>query len=56
MIKDPMYYADVFMDAGADLVTFHYEAVEEKDIKVLSDKIHARNKKAGISIKPDTPV
>ena len=56
MIKDPMYYADVFMDAGADLVTFHYEAVEEKDIKVLADKIHARNKKAGISIKPDTPV
>ena len=44
------------MDAGADLVTFHYEAVEEKDIKVLADKIHARNKKAGISIKPDTPV
>ena len=28
MISDPMKYAPVFIKAGADLYTFHYEAVE----------------------------
>lgn len=56
MVSDPDHYADVFMDAGADLVTFHYEAVKEENIKRIADKIHARNKKAGISIKPHTDV
>lgn len=56
MVSDPDHYADVFMDAGADLVTFHYEAVKEEEIRKIADKIHMRNKKAGLSIKPHTPV
>lgn len=56
MVQDPDYYADVFMDAGADLVTFHYEAVKEEDILKIRDKIHAKGKKAGLSVKPDTPL
>lgn len=56
MVNDPNYYADVFMDAGAELVTFHYEAVKEEDIKKIADKIHFRGLKAGLSIKPKTPV
>lgn len=56
MVSDPDYYADVFMDAGADLVTFHYEAVKENQICTIAEKIHARRKKAGLSIKPGTDV
>lgn len=56
MVNDPSYYADVFMKAGADLITFHYEAVKEEEIRPLAEKIHGQGKKAGISIKPGTPV
>ncbi|MDD6675848.1 MAG: ribulose-phosphate 3-epimerase, partial [Lactimicrobium massiliense] len=27
MVTDPAFFADVFLKAGADLVTFHYEAM-----------------------------
>lgn len=56
MVKDPDYYSDVFINAGAELVTFHYEAVEENNIKEIVDKIHSKGCKAGLSIKPKTPV
>lgn len=56
MVQDPEYYADVFIKAGADLVTFHYEAVNEEKIRTIAQKIHDQGKKAGISIKPGTPV
>ena len=57
MVSDPVFYADVFMKAGADLVTFHYEAMDSKEkMKALADHIHASGKKAGISIKPGTDV
>jgi ribulose-phosphate 3-epimerase len=57
MVTDPFYFADVFMDAGADQITYHYEAVNgTADMKKLAEHIHARGKKAGISIKPKTDV
>lgn len=56
MVKDPIYYSDVFMDAGAQLITFHYEAIKEDEIIPLIEKIHHRGVQVGISIKPDTPV
>ena len=56
MVTDPSFFADVFMKAGADQITFHYEAVEEDKIPELIDKIHAGGCKAGISIKPKTEV
>lgn len=56
MVKNPDYYSEVFINAGAELVTFHYEAVEENKIKEIADKIHSKGCKAGLSIKPKTPV
>ena len=57
MISDPKKYAPVFIHAGADLYTFHIEAVESlADAKALIDEIHALGCKAGISIKPKTSV
>lgn len=54
MIKDPIRYVDQFCDAGADIVNVHYEACD--DLQAVVDKIHSRGKKAGITIKPATPV
>ena len=53
MISEPEKYAKRFADAGADIITFHYEAVEDPT-KLLSD-IRSWGKKAAISIKPATP-
>jgi ribulose-phosphate 3-epimerase len=57
MISDPLKYAPVFIKAGADIYTFHYEAVDNVEkIRGLIGEIHALGCKAGISIKPKTPV
>ena len=56
MIVEPVRYAEQFCDAGADLVTVHVEADTEENIHGAIDKIHARGKKAGIVLKPKTPV
>jgi len=57
MIENPLHFAKRFLDAGADILTFHYEAVNnEEEIKEIIDIIHKNNKKAGISIKPNTDV
>lgn len=57
MIVNPLKYVQDFIDAGADYITFHYEAVNEKeDIDKIIDIIHKQNKKVGISIKPNTKV
>ena len=57
MVVDPEIEAPLFVGCGADLVTFHIEAVEniEAAIKII-DKLHSLNCKAGISIKPATSV
>ena len=54
MIDRPERYVERFIDAGADLVTFHYEASD--DPKKTLETIRSRGKKAGISVKPGTPV
>lgn len=53
MIAKPERYAMRFIDAGADILTFHYEACE--DSAKLLDDIRASGVKAAISIKPQTP-
>ena len=53
MIVHPEKYAERFIDAGADIITFHLEACE--DPEALIEKIHSRGVKAAVSIKPATP-
>lgn len=57
MIENPIKYIDAFVDAGSDLITFHYEATKDKTktLEVI-EKILSRNVKVGISIKPKTKV
>ncbi len=54
MIADPERYAARFVEAGADIVTFHFEAAH--DIPGCIDPIRRAGARAGISIKPATPV
>ena len=57
MVADPEVEAPLFVSCGADIVTFHIEAVKslEDAIKII-DKLHSLNCKAGVSIKPATGV
>lgn len=52
MISDPMTYAEPFVKAGADMLTFHLEAVEQPE--AVLQKIRDLGVKAGIAIKPTT--
>ena len=53
MITKPERYVERFADAGADIITFHYEACD--DPAALIKKIKELDKKASISISPKTP-
>ena len=57
MVDNPSFVTDIFLKAGADLITFHYEACSSIDeMKEIAKKIHDAGKKAGISVKPKTPI
>ena len=54
MIVDPEKYVAQFAEAGADIVTFHYEATQTPREAIRL--IRKSGAKVGISIKPKTPV
>ncbi|PIT85449.1 ribulose-phosphate 3-epimerase [Candidatus Micrarchaeota archaeon CG10_big_fil_rev_8_21_14_0_10_59_7] len=54
MVETPEKLVEEYAKAGADLISFHLEAVENP--AALVRKIHSLGKKAGISIKPATAV
>lgn len=54
MIADPARYVGPFVEAGADLVTFHIEAVPQPS-KVLAE-IRRHGAAAGLAINPATPL
>ena len=57
MIENPEKYAQDFIKAGADILTFHYEAMNNDDeVFKLIRFIKDHGVKAGLSIKPKTPV
>ena len=55
MITEPVKYVERFADAGADIVVFHLEADTPENIALAIEKVKAKGKKVGISIKPKTP-
>ena len=54
MITDPVKYAQSFVDAGVDHITFHIEVVPEPD--QLIQRLHNLGVTAGICLNPETPV
>ena len=55
MIENPAKYVKDFALAGADIITFHYEATKETTFDVINI-IKSYGVKVGLSIKPKTPV
>ena len=56
MITEPQRYIKAFCEAGADIVTIHYESCSEENIKYCLDSIHSFGKKASLSVKPGTNI
>ena len=57
MIEDPLSMIKKYQEAGADYLTFHYETCrDDAEVFEVIDKIHECGMKAGLSIKPGTPV
>lgn len=54
MIVDPIRYIDDFHKAGSDIITIHYESCD--NVEETLKKIRDLGMKAGLSIKPKTPV
>ena len=54
MIDNPEKYIEDFAKAGADIITFHYEAVKPENIEEICKKIQSLGCKASLSIKPKT--
>lgn len=54
MIADPDRYIKAFKEAGAEILTVHYEACTHLHRTIQS--IHAEGMKAGVAINPHTPV
>ena len=58
MVTDPEKYAPIFIKNGADLVSFHTEALDNDITRIqnLLDTIHSLGCQAGIVVKPNTPI
>jgi ribulose-phosphate 3-epimerase len=54
MISEPDEYAERFIQAGVDHITFHIEVAKEPE--KLIDKLHELDCSAGICLNPETPV
>ena len=54
MISEPLKYIDDFCDAGADIISFHVEC--DSDINDTLDRIISRGCRAGLAVKPKTPI
>lgn len=54
MIVNPLNYIKNFAEAGSNIITFHYEAVNKDELIKCIDLIHSYGIKAGVSIKPNT--
>lgn len=55
MISNPMKYIDNFIDAGANSITFHYEA-SKQNAKEILEYICSKGVKAALSVKPSTSI
>ncbi|MDR2694667.1 MAG: ribulose-phosphate 3-epimerase [Chitinispirillales bacterium] len=57
MVVDPAGYVDAFCDAGADILSFHAEAVGGLDgVRAVAARIRARGVRAGVAVNPDKPI
>jgi len=56
MVSNPLVQIPWFVDAGADYITVHAEALYGDDLVRAVEMIHAGGAKAAVGVKPKTPV
>ena len=56
MVTNPIMFSEIFINAGADIITFHYETLNHEQIIELIKYIKSKKVMVGISIKPNTAV
>lgn len=56
MSNNPKVLIPAFVKAGADLLEFHYEAMQPNEVKYWLDYLKSNGVKAGLVLNPDTPV
>ena len=56
MISNPLVQVPWFLEAGADMVTVHAEALQGGELEEMARLIHEGGAQAGIALKPKTPV
>lgn len=57
MVTNPKSVVKLYCDAGANYLTFHYEACKDViEVSSVIDMIHSYGVKAGLSIKPSTDI
>jgi len=54
MVEQPERFLDAFLDKGADTLIAHLEVLP--DPRPFARRLHDRGKKAGLAVRPDTPV
>jgi ribulose-phosphate 3-epimerase len=54
MISNPLDYLEIYAESGGDIITIHYETVENPEEAL--ETIHEMGRKSGISVSPNTPV
>jgi len=55
MIASPARFVSRFAEAGGDIIVFHVEAETPENIATAIEETHRLGRKAGLSIKPNTP-
>lgn len=57
MINNPLKYYQEFINAGAGIITFHYETLKDDNERLnLIKEVQKQNILAGVSIKPQTDI
>jgi ribulose-phosphate 3-epimerase len=54
MISEPLRYAERFIEAGSDILTFHVEVLTPETFDALYATVHGRGRQMGIALKPET--
>lgn len=56
MISNPLEQLPWFIDAGADMISVHAEALDDRGMQDAVRTMHEASVKAAVAIKPSTPV
>lgn len=56
MVTDPGKFAEPFIKAGANHITFHVEVLPPDGLRALADRLRGLGATAGLAINPPTPI